>query len=91
MVAWWAARERKLSRSGTPVRPAILVMITDWDTPGSVSSPWRLDAAPQKELTRSSFDRPVILVDDLVHKADDDSQFFHWSVPFLNSVEKSGA
>ena len=28
-----------------------VVMITDWDTPGSVSSAWRLDAAPQKELT----------------------------------------
>ena len=40
-----------LSRSGTGVLPAILVMITLWEIPGSVYSIPKEDAAPQKELT----------------------------------------
>ena len=40
-----------LSLSGTAVRPAILVMITVWDTPGRVYSAFSAAAAPQKELT----------------------------------------
>ena len=51
IVEWWAARDRKLSLSGTAVRPAIRVMITVWDTSGRVSSAPRLAAAPLKELT----------------------------------------
>ena len=48
MVAPWAAKERMLSRSGTGVRPAMRVMITDWLTLGRVYSASSAAAAPQK-------------------------------------------
>ena len=48
---WWTAKEAMLSRSGTGVLPAIRVMITLWEIPGSVYSIPKEDAAPQKELT----------------------------------------
>ena len=51
MVAWWAAKERRLSRSGTGVRPAARVMMTLWLTSGRVYSARNDAAAPQKELT----------------------------------------
>ena len=51
MVAPWAAREAMSSPSGTGVRPAIRVMMTDWLTPGRVYSSPAAAAAPQKEDT----------------------------------------
>ena len=39
------------SFSGTPVRPAILVIINDWLISGRVYSKLRLDAAPKQALT----------------------------------------
>ena len=51
IVAPWAAKEAISSRSGTGVRPAIRVMTTDWETPGSVYSTPSAAAAPLKALT----------------------------------------
>ena len=51
MVQPWEAILRRASPSGTPVRPAIRVIITDWDTSGRVYSARRAAAAPQKEET----------------------------------------
>ena len=51
IVARCAASEAIFSRSGTAVRPSMRVMITLWETSGSVYSIERAAAAPQKELT----------------------------------------
>ena len=51
MVAPWAAKQDTDSRSGTGVRPAIRVITTLWETPGSVYSMPSAAAAPQKVLT----------------------------------------
>ena len=51
MVAPCAANEAMDSRSGTGVRPAILVITTRWDISGSVYSIFKAAADPQKELT----------------------------------------
>ena len=48
IVAPCAASAAMLSRSGTGVRPAMRVMMTDWLTPGSVYSAQSAAAAPQK-------------------------------------------
>ena len=50
-MAWWAARERMDSRSGTGVRPAARVMITGWLTSGRGYSVFKDEAAPQKTKT----------------------------------------
>ena len=59
-MALWAAKARMLSRSGTGVRPAARVMITDWETSGSVYSAFSAAAAPQKALTpgQTSYSMP---------------------------------
>ena len=51
MDAPCAASEAMLSRSGTGVRPAMRVRITDWLTPGRVYSASAAAAAPQKPET----------------------------------------
>ena len=51
MVQPWEASLRSLSPSGTGVRPAMRVMITDCDTSGRVYSALRAAAAPEKEDT----------------------------------------
>ena len=51
MVDWCCARLRMASRSGTGVRPAMRLMMTVWDTQGSVYSRFMAAAAPQKALT----------------------------------------
>ena len=51
MVQPWEAILRSSSPSGTGVRPAMRVMITDCDTSGSVYSAQRAAAAPEKEDT----------------------------------------
>ena len=51
MVQPWPASLRSRSPSGTGVRPAMRVMITDCDTSGRVYSAQRAAAAPEKEET----------------------------------------
>ena len=51
IVQPWEASLRSLSPSGTGVRPAMRVMITDCDTSGRVYSALRAAAAPEKEDT----------------------------------------
>ena len=62
IVEPWAASDAMLSRSGTGVLPAILVMMTVWDTSGSVYSALSAAAAPQNELTpgHTSYEMPSL-------------------------------
>ena len=55
MVAWWAAKERMLSRSGTGVRPSARVIITVWLTSGRVYSAFNADAVKNVTLYKGSF------------------------------------